>query len=129
MYIKLFNYQASKFCEIAIYTSAVKEYANPIIDYIDKNKVISKRLFREDCYKTNDNYYKDFRKQGFDSKKVIIVDDSPEIHIHSKDNLIPIKKWFGSLLDYSLLKKTLSNMKYSQDVRGMVGTLINSKFC
>lgn len=76
---------------------------------------------------TNDTYYKDFRKHGFDSKKVIIVDDSPEIHVNSKDNLIPVKKWFGSLLDDSLLKisKTLSNLKYSQDVRGMVSTLIN----
>lgn len=72
-------------------------------------------------------FFKDFWKHGFDSKKVIIIDDSPEVHINSKENLIPIKKWFGSQHDDSLLKvnKTLSNLKYTQDVRGMIKTLIN----
>ncbi len=117
----------SKFCNIAIYTSAAKDYANPIIDYIDKNKVISRRLFRNDCFKINDIYYKDFWKHGFDSKKVIIVDDSPEVHVNAKDNLIPIKKWFGSQYDDSLLKisKTLSNLRFTDDIRGMIKTLIN----
>ena len=122
-----FNIQVSKYCDIAIYTSASQEYANPIIDYIDKYKVISKRLFREDCFKINETYYKDFSKHGFDSKNVIIVDDSPEVHVNSTDHLIPIKKWFGSDIDNSLLKisKTLSNLKYTQDVHGMIKTLIN----
>ena len=104
-----------------------KDYANPIIDYIDKYKVISKRLFREDCFNINGTYYKDSWKHGFDCKKVIIVDDLPEVHLNSKDNLIPIKRWLGSQNDDSLLKisKTLSNLRYTEDVRGMIKTLIN----
>ena len=119
--------QVSKYCEITIYTSATKDYANPIIDYIDKYKVISKRLFREDCFNINGTYYKDSWKHGFDCKKVIIVDDLPEVHLNSKDNLIPIKRWLGSQNDDSLLKisKTLSNLRYTEDVRGMIKTLIN----
>ena len=55
------------------------------------------------------------------------MDDLPEVHLNSKDNLIPIKRWLGSQNDDSLLKisKTLSNLRYTEDVRGMIKTLIN----
>lgn len=39
----------SKYYEIFIFTASLKEYANPVIDILDKNKTVKKRLFREHC--------------------------------------------------------------------------------
>lgn len=39
----------SKFYEIIIFTAALQDYADFILDIIDANKLISKRLYRQHC--------------------------------------------------------------------------------
>jgi len=44
----------SQMFEIVIYTASTSDYANPIIDYIDKDRMFVKfRLFREHCTNIN----------------------------------------------------------------------------
>ena len=48
----------NKVFNIIIFTASVKEYANPLLDIIDKEKIIKKRFFRESCVFTGMKYIK-----------------------------------------------------------------------
>jgi len=79
-YLNKFLNEISQYSELSIYTSASKEYADQIINFIDKNKVISQRFYRSSCVKKNDIHVKDVSKFFFDEKRLVIVDDFPECH-------------------------------------------------
>lgn len=57
-----------------------------VIDYIDKNHLINKRLYRSDCLNINKSYFKDVSKFsiGYDTKNIIVIDDLPECHLSYK---------------------------------------------
>ena len=70
----------------------MEEYANTVLDTIDKKEVISRRLYRDSCTKTGDGLAKDLSKHFGDIRRVIIVDNSslaislqPENAIHCSD--------------------------------------------
>ena len=49
----------SKLYEIIIFTASHQKYADPIIDYLDpKRDMISYRLFRDNCYETENGVIK-----------------------------------------------------------------------
>jgi CTD small phosphatase-like protein 2 len=75
-YLKIFLEEISKIYEIVIFTAGTKDYADPILDIIEKDKkFFSFRLYRQNATWFNENYYKDLNKLGRDIKKIIIVDD------------------------------------------------------
>jgi len=80
-HLDIFLNTLSQLCDIYIYTAATKEYADKIIDYIDKNKIISNRFYRHDCLNMSNVYYKDVSRYNFEEKKLIIIDDSPHCHV------------------------------------------------
>lgn len=80
----------SEFCDISIYTASIKEYADKVINYIDKNRVISKRYYRSDCVNISNNWYKDVSKYCHDNRRLIIIDDLPQCHLHYKSNILYI---------------------------------------
>lgn len=41
----------SKYYEIVIFTASLSIYANQVIDYLDEDKIVSHRLYREHCKK------------------------------------------------------------------------------
>ena len=47
----------SKLFIIYIFTASIKEYATPLLNEIDKNNIIEKRLFRDSCTLTNGGKY------------------------------------------------------------------------
>ena len=67
----------SKIFELVIFTASVSPYANPVLDRLDQNKVISHRLYREHCIKMSDLYIKDLRKVGRSMKDVFLLDNNP----------------------------------------------------
>ena len=79
--------------ELIIFTASVSSYASPIINLLDKNRVISHRLFRQHCKSVNGSYIKDLSKIGRNLKDVIIVDNLPLWYILQQENGIPIKSW------------------------------------
>ena len=56
-----FLYQMSKLFNIVVFTASIPEYANPLLDRLDRHKVICNRLFREDCCESNGLYVKDLK--------------------------------------------------------------------
>lgn len=100
--------------EIVIFTASLKAYADPVIDFIDRSKVVSGRLYRSDCLNYNGNYIKNLSLLGRDLKKVVIVDNSPISYAFHPHNAIPISSWFNDFNDNKLMDlvgilKVLSN--------------------
>lgn len=71
-------YQFLKRCtelfEVVIFTASRKDYADGVIDTIDREKKIPQRLYRENCCVINENYVKDISRLGRNLNKVVIVD-------------------------------------------------------
>jgi TFIIF-interacting CTD phosphatase-like protein len=54
-----------------------------VIDYIDKNRHISKRLYRSDCININKSWFKDVSRfvNNEDHQNIIVIDDIPYCHL------------------------------------------------
>jgi len=123
--------ELSKYFEIVVFTAGVKEYADWVIDQIDKNNCIKYRLYREHTIITQAEraqYYKnqqhsegapngaavriggpslpiilkDLSKIGRPLSKTIIVDNIAENFLLQKDNGIFIKSWYDDAYDTEL---------------------------
>jgi carboxy-terminal domain RNA polymerase II polypeptide A small phosphatase len=81
--------------EVFIYTASLSKYADPLLDQLDTHKVISKRLFRENCVYHEGHYVKDLSLLNRDIKDTIIVDNSPMSYIFHPENAIDC----GSFID------------------------------
>eukprot|EP00833_Pecoramyces_ruminatium_P001099 jgi/Orpsp1_1/1175131/evm.model.c7180000052740.1 len=81
--------------EIVIFTANLKKYADPVLDTLDKYKVVRHRLFREACIHYKGNYVKDLSQLGRNLKHVIILDNSPASYIFHPTNAIPVTSWFN----------------------------------
>ena len=75
--LREFLHSLIEYYELIVFTAGIKEYADQIINFIEKDeKYFSYRLYRESTTFVNNNfYYKDLNKLGRDLKKIIIVDD------------------------------------------------------
>ena len=94
--------------EIIIFTASLSQYANPVLDFIDKKGICKFRLFREHCCCfTNgfsNSFIKDLKKLDRDMKNLIIIDNNPKSFMLNKENGIPIKTWVEDLNDKELFK-------------------------
>ncbi|EAR96854.2 NLI interacting factor-like phosphatase (macronuclear) [Tetrahymena thermophila SB210] len=116
-----FLYDMSKYYEIVIFTAAVKEYADWILDIIDKDKNISYKLYRQHTVFDGQYNLKDLSKLGRNISKTIIIDNLPENFSKQPENGIFIQSWFGekddkALFDLSPLLRQIVE-KESPDVR------------
>ena len=109
--------------EIIIFTAGTQEYADPILDTIEKRgKFFAKRLYRQHTILMNNIYIKDLTRLGRDLSKIIIVDNMPQNFCLQKENGILIKNFFGEE-QYETTLKDLSNIllkiasKPNNDVR------------
>ncbi len=86
----------SKYYELIIFTAATKEYADPILDAIESNKLyFDYRLYRQHTIVYNNDFIKDLSKLGRDLSKVVIVDNMPQNFRLQKENGIFIKAFWG----------------------------------
>lgn len=70
--------QVSKWYTVIVFTASMQEYADPVIDWLDPNRVlVHSRLFRESCTYVNGSYVKDLTIVDADLGKVCLVDNSP----------------------------------------------------
>jgi hypothetical protein len=82
-----------------VFTASLAKYADPLLDVLDKDKVVQFRLFREACVQHYGNYVKDLTHLGRALESSIIVDNSPFSYMFQSDNAIPITSWFDDKSD------------------------------
>jgi CTD small phosphatase-like protein 2 len=103
--------ELSKYYEIVIFTAAMQDYADWIVDGIDHRCNIKHRLYRQHCKREAPpqtegeieqgfQSVKDLRLLGRDIKKTIIIDNLRENFWSTcPDNGIEIESWYGDDLD------------------------------
>ena len=104
------------FCELITFTSASKEYAQPIINEIElKNKYFDYNFFREHSIICGNDFVKDISRIGRDMRKIIIVDNMRENFRLNLENGIKIAPFNGNENDNILNElKKLIIMIYKQ---------------
>ena len=118
------------FCELITFTSASKEYAQPIIREIElKTKYFDYNFFREHSIICGNDFVKDISRIGRDMKKIIIIDNMEENFRLNKKNGIKIYPFNGDPNDNVLneLKKILI-MIYKQGYEDLTLALENYSY-
>ena len=128
-YVDHFLKEISKFFDIFIFTASISQYASPLLDKLDKEKIFNGRLFRQHCIYNSGLYLKDLKQIGKDLKDVIIIDNNPASYALNQENGIPILTWYDNLNDNELIKlipllKYLSNV---DDVRTIIKEIVNTE--
>jgi len=96
--------EMSEIYEVVIFTAAMQDYANWVLDQIDKEGRISFRLYRQHCSPTGVAFVKDLSRIGRPLNKTIIVDNVAENFSLQPDNGIFIKSWFDDMSDTALFE-------------------------
>lgn len=104
--------------EVVIFTASLSKYADPLLDMLDRGRVVKARLFREACVQHYGNYVKDLSHLGRRMEDILIVDNSPFSYMFQPDNAIPITSWFNDKNDRQLyeLLPFLDTMIHADDV-------------
>ena len=128
-YIYEFLKEMSKIFIIYIFTASIREYANPLLDELDKDKIIEKRLFRDSCVLSNDGkYVKNLNNLNYNLKDIILLDNNPISYSFNRENGIPIKTWHNDKNDKELLKirNFLNFLSSVDDVRYYIPKVIEN---
>ena len=106
-YLFSFLTDIKPFYELITFTSASKEYAQPIIKEIElKNKYFDFNFFREHSIIYGNDFVKDISRIGRDMTKIIIIDNMEENFRLNKKNGIKIASFYGDQND-----NVLNNLK------------------
>jgi len=96
--VDAFIKKVSESYELVVYTASISRYADPLLDRLDVHRVISKRLFRENCVFNEGHYVKDLSLLNRDLRNTIIVDNSPMSYKFHPENAIDCTSFFGTFL-------------------------------
>ena len=112
----------SKYYELIVFTAATQDYANPIIDAIEKKGIAFEyRLYRIHTVVINNDFVKDLSRLGRDLSRIIIVDNMEQNYKLQPENGITIRPFWGkdandmALID--LLRILVEIAKKNMDVR------------
>jgi RNA polymerase II subunit A small phosphatase-like protein len=107
--------EMGKIYEIVVFTASVSLYANPLLDLLDTNKVISHRLFREHCTFLDGSYVKDLSRLGRELSHTIIVDNSKNCYKLQPDNAMASLTWLEDRRDNQLVRMVPYLVRINQD--------------
>jgi Dullard-like phosphatase family protein len=99
----------SKYYEIVIFTCALQEYADSVIDKFDKGRV-SHRLYRQHTIVKNNCCIKDLTRLGRNIEKVVIIDNLSYYYLDFPSNGLNILSFYGSSKDDNELKLIASDL-------------------
>lgn len=94
--------ELSRLYEIVVFTAAMPDYADWILDQIDEPGYIAHRLYRQHCTPQEDYAIKDLRNLGRDLRRTLIVDNLAENFQETPDNGIWVESWYDDLDDHVL---------------------------
>ncbi|KAK3714208.1 Nuclear envelope morphology protein 1 [Vermiconidia calcicola] len=115
--------KVSRWYNLVIFTASVQEYADPVIDWLERERrYFTGRYYRQHCTLRNGAYIKDLAQVEPDLSRVAILDNSPMSYIFHEDNAIPIEGWISDPTDYELLHliPLLEGLQYVTDVRALL---------
>ena len=119
---------------IIVFTASTQDYADPILNFLDKDfNLIKKRFYRHHWYKTEDQVtMKDlriFEQCGFDLKDIILVDNATHWFGFQVDNGIPIIPFINNKEDKEFihLLHFLKKIVDVEDVRPILSQTYNLK--
>ena len=100
-----FLMEMSKYYELVVFTAALSEYADWILDQVDTKKLIKHRLYRQHCNHQETYAIKDLNNLGRDLSKTIIVDNiGLNFESTTPENGIQIESWYNDMEDKELEK-------------------------
>jgi len=113
----------SQWYDVIIFTSSLQQYADCLIDKLDKKGIIKKRFFRQHCIHRKGAFIKDLTRIGCDLPQAVIIDDSQVTCTYNKENAIPIEPFFDNKKDEALLNMIpfLYALRCTNDVRSILG--------
>lgn len=90
-----------------VWTAGQKDYADRILDILDPEKIITRRLYRDSCINIEGTYVKDLDRiePKVDLTKTVIVDNIAENFALQTENGIHILSWYSNDLEDVELKK------------------------
>ena len=109
--------------EVAVWTTGIKEYAEPVLDWLDPNGYITTRLYRDSCTEQDDgSFVKDLSKLNRSLSEVIIVDNNSYSFALHPDNGIQCLDFYFDKYDTELkrISQFLHVIKDAKDVRTVV---------
>lgn len=129
----VFLSKVSKWYDLVVFTASMKEYADPVIDWLESSFSgrFSKRLYRNNCtLRDGVGYIKDLSifcgtsvtTPPITLGEVIIVDNSPVSYAMNVDNAIQVEGWISDPSDTDLLTLLpfLEALRYTTDVRDIL---------
>ena len=101
-----------KYYELIIFTAATEDYANPIINAIERDeKYFEHRLYRMHTTIIDNDFVKDLSKLGRDLNRTIIVDNMKQNYKNQPDNGITIRPFWGKDVEDTALVDLLDILK------------------
>jgi Dullard-like phosphatase family protein len=116
--------------EIIVFTAAIKNYGDAIINLLDPDKMLIDRcLYREHCIKVDSVHVKDFRTLNRDLSSVIIINNNITSFCEQIENGILVSSFSGAQTDTELggLWIFLSQATPAEDVRIPITSKYNLK--
>lgn len=122
----LFLSKVSRWYDLIIFTASVKEYADPVIDWLEGSFTgkFCKRLYRHNCVARDGvGYIKDLSVVTELLDEVVLIDNSPTSYARNEDNAIQVEGWISDPTDTDLLNllPLLEALRYVTDVRSILG--------
>lgn len=101
-YLENFLNEMKNFFEIVVFTAAVQDYADWILDDLDSSRVVKHRLYRQHTIPAGCLFLKDLSNLGRKLDKMIIIDNVAENFQLQPENGILIKSWYDDSEDTAL---------------------------
>ena len=101
-YADYFLTEMGKYFEIVIFTAAAEDYADIVLNELDKNNSINFKLYRKHTEQINGIFIKDLSKLGRDISKVIIIDNNKDNFSLQPENGLHICSFLGDQNDDEL---------------------------
>ena len=102
--------------ELIIFTAATQDYADPIINAIEKDeKYFDHRLYRIHTTIIDNDFVKDLSKLGRDLNRTIIVDNMKQNYKNQPNNGITIRPFWGKDVEDTALVDLLDILKKIAD--------------
>jgi RNA polymerase II subunit A small phosphatase-like protein len=124
-YVDEFLHYCHEFFQIAVWTSARASFAEEIFSQVFPYLSLQFIHSQQHCLTIVDEHNQEtsikpintLNQLGFDLKRVLVIDDSPEKHCLNPDNLIPVRPYRAEEDDdeLHLLKKYLHHIKEQEN--------------